>query len=119
MNEFVNNALYPAIGILIATLALWGAKSVIKAATKNPWKATWWGISVFYVSWSIYSLVYSTIRFVKIPEQAVLHKADVINIFNFMINLHIIGFFITLGICNFVLKKMPNKDKDSSCPPPP
>ena len=119
MNDFVNNALYPAAGIFIATLALWATKSVIKAATKNPWKAVAWGLVIFYFSWGVFSLVYSTLEFVKISEQAVLHKRDVMNIFNFMISFQFIIFFITLGINYFVLRKIPKKDKDSSCPPPP
>ena len=110
MNEFINEALYPATGIVIATLVIWALKSIGKFAIKTPWKATWVGISLFYAAWGIFSLLYSAVKFIKIPEQAPLHKDDAINIFSFLISYNIIMFFISLGLLYFIMRKIPRKD---------
>ena len=109
MNDFIRYAILPAVGLIIAEIFL---RFIVKHVLKNPWKAIWYVLIIVFGLWGIFSAILMSINFYKIPENAVLHKKDIVDIFMYLFSCLTIGFLIVGAGCFFVLRKTMGHDQD-------
>ena len=94
--SFVIYAIFPAIAIVVGGITL---KIITHFAAKDPWKATRLFLGCFVALWGFISLVYTSVKFYKIPDDAVLRKADVYDIALHAINIQFLFFLVIFLLC--------------------